>query len=109
LRERGFSAPEIFAADHENGLLILEDFGNDPFVTGSPPAPIEARYADAIDLLVALHSFDLPDTLPVAPRIGHQLPIYDIDALLIEVELLYDCICRSGARTCVTRHRARPS
>jgi tRNA threonylcarbamoyl adenosine modification protein YjeE len=90
LRDRGFSAPEIFAADHENGLLILEDLGNDQFVTGSPPAPIEARYAAAIDLLIALHSFDLPDTLPVAPRVEHQIPIYDIDAFLIEVELLYD-------------------
>jgi N-acetylmuramate 1-kinase len=90
LRERGFSAPEIFAADHENGLLILEDLGNDVFVTGDPPAPIETRYAAAIDLLVALHSFDLPDKLPVAPRIEHHLPVYDIDAFLAEAELLFD-------------------
>jgi len=90
LRERGFSAPEIFAADHENGLLILEDLGHDLFVAGDPPAPIETRYAAAIDLLVALHSFDLPDKLPVAPRIEHQIPTYDIDAFLAEVELLFD-------------------
>jgi tRNA threonylcarbamoyl adenosine modification protein YjeE len=90
LRERGFSAPEIYAADHENGLLILEDLGTDRFVAGEPPAPIEQRYAAAIDLLVALHSFDLPDALPVAPRIEHKLPLYDIDAYLAEVELLFD-------------------
>jgi tRNA threonylcarbamoyl adenosine modification protein YjeE len=90
LRERGFSAPEIYAADHENGLLILEDLGQDRFVTGEPPAPVEQRYAAAIDLLVALHSFDLPESLPVAPRIEHKLPIYDIDAYLAEVELLFD-------------------
>jgi tRNA threonylcarbamoyl adenosine modification protein YjeE len=90
LRERGFSAPEIYAADHDHGLLLLEDMGADRFVTGEPPAPIEVRYAAAIDLLVALHSFDLPDTLPVAPRIEHKLPTYDIDALLTEVELLFD-------------------
>lgn len=90
LRERGFSAPEIFAADHDNGLLILEDFGYEPFVAGEPPAPIEARYAAAIDLLIALHSFDLPETLPVAPRIEHHIPPYDIDAYLAEVELLFD-------------------
>ena len=90
LRERGFSAPEIYAADHENGLLILEDLGHDLFVAGDPPAPIEIRYAAAIDLLVALHSFDLPDKLPVAPRIEHQIPTYDIDAFLAEVELLFD-------------------
>jgi tRNA threonylcarbamoyl adenosine modification protein YjeE len=90
LRERGFSAPEIYAADHENGLLILEDLGQDRFASGEPPTPIDQRYAAAIDLLVALHSFDLPDTLPVAPRIEHKLPIFDIDAYLAEVELLFD-------------------
>lgn len=90
LRERGFSAPEIYAADHENGLLILEDLGQDRFVAGEPPEPIDQRYAAAIDLLVALHSFDLPETLPVAPRIEHRMPTYDIDAYLAEVELLFD-------------------
>jgi tRNA threonylcarbamoyl adenosine modification protein YjeE len=90
LRERGFSAPEIYAADHDSGLLVLEDLGVERLVAGDPPGPIEGRYATAIDLLVALHSFDLPDTLPVAPRIEHRLPTYDIDALLIEVELLFD-------------------
>jgi tRNA threonylcarbamoyl adenosine modification protein YjeE len=90
LRERGFSAPEIFAADHDHGLLLLEDFGAERFVAGDPPMPIEVRYAAAVDLLVALHSLDLPDTLPVAPRVEHRIPSYDIDALLIEVELLFD-------------------
>jgi tRNA threonylcarbamoyl adenosine modification protein YjeE len=90
LRERGFSAPEIYAADHGHGLLLLEDFGDERFVAGDPPAPIEVRYAAAIDLLVALHSFDLPETLPVAPRVEHRLPTYDIDALLVEAELLFD-------------------
>jgi len=90
LRERGFSAPEIFAADHEAGLLILEDLGNDRFVAGNPPVAIDARYAAAIDLLVALHSMNLPPILPVAPRIAHEIPPYDIDAYLAEVELLFD-------------------
>jgi N-acetylmuramate 1-kinase len=90
LRERGFSAPEIYAGDHSNGLLIIEDLGEERIVAGDPPMPIEARYAAAIDLLVALHSFDLPDTLPVAPRIAHNIPDYDIDAYLAEAELLFD-------------------
>jgi aminoglycoside/choline kinase family phosphotransferase len=90
LRERGFSAPEIYAADYDNGLLVIEDLGDDRFVAGDPPLPIEARYAAAIDLLVALHSMDLPETLPVAPRVEHQIPPYDIDAYLAEVELLFD-------------------
>jgi tRNA threonylcarbamoyl adenosine modification protein YjeE len=90
LRARGFSAPEIHAADLDAGLLILEDLGNEPVVAGDPPLPVEERYTAALDLLVALHQETLPDVLPVAPRVEHRLPRYDIDALLIEAELLLD-------------------
>jgi len=90
LRERGFSAPEIFAADLESGFLLIEDLGSEGVVVGDPPAPIEERYAAAIDLLVALHNSDLPATLPVAPRIEHELPPYDLEAFSIEVELMLD-------------------
>lgn len=90
LRDRGFSAPEIYAADLEGGLLILEDFNNERLVTDQTAAPIEERYAAAIDVLIALHSMDLPEKLPVAPRIEHKLPHYDLDAFMIEIELLFD-------------------
>ncbi len=90
LRERGFSAPELFATDLAEGLILLEDLGTDLFVSGDPPGPIEDRYAAAIDLLVALHRADLPPVLPVAPQVEHRLPDYDLDALTIEVELLLD-------------------
>jgi hypothetical protein len=87
---RGFSAPQIHAADLDAGLLILEDLGDQPVVAGDPPLPIEERYTAALDVLVALHHETLPDVLPVAPRIEHRLARYDIDALLIEAELLLD-------------------
>ena len=90
LRERGFSAPAIFAADREAGLLVLEDFGREPVVAGDPPAPIEARYEVAVDVLVALHGIRLPETLPVEPGVDYTLPRYDLEALLIEAELLLD-------------------
>ena len=90
LRERGFSAPEIFAADLAAGFLVLEDLGSEGIAAGDPPAPIEERYAAAVDVLVALHNSDLPATLPVAPRIEHELPPYDLAAFSIEVELLLD-------------------
>jgi tRNA threonylcarbamoyl adenosine modification protein YjeE len=90
LRELGFSAPEIFAADLDTGLLLIEDLGTEGVVGGNPPAPIEERYAAAIDVLVALHNSDLPAVLSVAPRIQHELPPYDLEALLIEVELMLD-------------------
>ena len=90
LRERGFSAPAIYAADIDAGLLIVEDLGIEPMATADPPAAIEDRYGAAVDLLVALHQMTLPEALPVAPRIEHRLPRYDSDALLIEAELLLD-------------------
>ncbi len=90
LHERGFSAPKIFAADGGDGLIVLEDLGNELIVDGEPPAPIEARYAVATDVLAALHKAKLPDTLPVSPGVTYQVPRYDMDALLIEVELLLD-------------------
>ena len=90
LRARGLSAPAIFAADREAGLLLIEDLGNELVVAGDPPAPIEQRYEVAVDLLAALHLQLLPDVLPVEPGVDYRLPHYDLEALLIEVELLLD-------------------
>jgi tRNA threonylcarbamoyl adenosine modification protein YjeE len=90
LRERGFSAPAIHAADIEGGLLVLEDLGSEPVIAGAPAVAIEERYTAAVDLLVALHQMTLPDVLPVAPRIEYQLPRYDLEAFTIEAELLLD-------------------
>jgi N-acetylmuramate 1-kinase len=90
LRQRGFSAPQIYEAELSDGLLIIEDLGSEPVVSGDPPAPIEDRYAAAVDALIALHSLELPGSIPVAPHVSHSLPPYDIDAYLIELELLLD-------------------
>ena len=90
LRQRGFSAPQIYEAELSDGLLIIEDLGSEPVVSGDPPAPIEERYAAAVDTLIALHSQELPGSIPVAPHVIHTLPNYDLDAYLIEVALLLD-------------------
>src|SRR3984885_14689931 len=90
LRAHGFSGPEILHADLDHGLIVMEDLGDDRIVHGDPPAPIEERYAAAVDLLAALHGRDLPETLPVAPHLDYRLPPYELQALLIEAELLLD-------------------
>ena len=90
LRQHGFSSPEIYHADLDQGLLILEDLGDEGIVSGEPPAPIRERYETAVDTLLALHGKRLPDVLPVAPHIEHRIPSYDMSALLIEAELLLD-------------------
>jgi aminoglycoside/choline kinase family phosphotransferase len=52
--------------------------------------PIPERYAEATRLLVKLHGTELPQVLPVAEGHDHAIPPYDLEALLIEVELLAD-------------------
>jgi hypothetical protein len=90
LRARGFSAPEIYAADIEEGFVLLEDLGDRTLVAGDPPAPIADCYRTAVDLLIALHSLALPPELPVTSNVVHRLPVYDLDAFMIEIELLLD-------------------
>jgi tRNA threonylcarbamoyl adenosine modification protein YjeE len=88
LRERGFSAPEIYAADRVEGLAVLEDLGSEPVVDADGPMP--DRFAEATALLAKLHELDLPATLPLAEEGTYAIPPYDLDALLVEVELLFE-------------------
>ncbi len=90
LRDRGLSAPQIHHADLDQGLLILEDLGDIPVVSSEPPVPIKERYECAVDALLWLHDQQLPDALQVAPHVEHRIPYYDMNAFLIEVELLLD-------------------
>lgn len=90
LRKQGLSAPEVLHADLQQGLLLLEDLGDERLVAGDPPAPIVERYEAAVDVLLALHGRKLPDVLPVAPHLEYRIPRYDLDAFLIEAELLLD-------------------
>ncbi|HXZ21728.1 MAG TPA: tRNA (adenosine(37)-N6)-threonylcarbamoyltransferase complex ATPase subunit type 1 TsaE [Pseudolabrys sp.] len=90
LRGVGLSAPAIFASDREAGLLVIEDLGDELIVDGDPPKPIEARYEVATDLLAELHRNYLGDVLAVEPGVEYRLPRYDMDAFLVEVELLLD-------------------
>lgn len=99
LRGYGFSAPEIYHRDLNNGFLILEDLGEEVVVQGNPPQPIEERYGVAVDLLAALHKNNLPHMLPVTAGLTYEIPPYDMGALLIEVELLPDWfIPRAGGQ-----------
>src|SRR5271155_1225510 len=90
LRELRLSAPEIRHADLDRGLIVMEDLGDARIVGGDPPAPIEQRYAAAVDLLAWLHVQELPKSLPVASDRKYLLPLYDFEAFLIEAELLLD-------------------
>jgi len=90
LRAAGLSAPAIYFADNDKGLLIIEDLGEEKVVEGEPPMPIAERYEAAVDLLIALHGKPRPATLPISPRVEYRLPRYDLEAFQIETELLLD-------------------
>ena len=90
LRRTDLSAPEILHADLDRGLVLMEDLGVEPIVSGDPPAPVEIRYAAAVDLLASLHGRNLPNRLPITSALDYRLPRYDIGAFLIEAELLLD-------------------
>ncbi|HTQ33541.1 MAG TPA: phosphotransferase [Stellaceae bacterium] len=82
LRSHGFSAPEIFAEDTEQGLLLIEDFGDDTYTRLLARGADEAElYALAIDTLVALQR-----AMAEAPAV----PPYNEDVLLREAALLVE-------------------
>lgn len=83
LQRLGLSAPAILARDEANGLLLLEDLGDDTYTRLLAQGGDEAAlYALAVDVLIHLQRrFDpLPATLPE----------YDEARLLGEASLLVD-------------------
>ena len=88
LRREGYSAPEIYGADLDAGLLVIEDLGDGLVVDDNGPIP--EHYSAAVDILADLHGRNLPEILPVAPGIEHALARYDLEAMMIEAELLLD-------------------
>jgi N-acetylmuramate 1-kinase len=90
LRSRGLSAPKIHHADLDAGFLITEDFGTDVVIEGDPLQPMPERYETATDMLAALHREPLPETLPLAPQISYAIPVFDADAMLVEIGLMLE-------------------
>jgi aminoglycoside/choline kinase family phosphotransferase len=84
LFDLGFSAPEVFADDRDEGFLLIEDFGDDTYTRLLANGADEAAlYELAVDTLVALQR-------AVAPHGAPDLSPYDIERLLGEAALLVD-------------------
>ncbi|MEG6508320.1 tRNA (adenosine(37)-N6)-threonylcarbamoyltransferase complex ATPase subunit type 1 TsaE [Methyloligella sp. 2.7D] len=91
LRARGLAAPEIYAADLEDGFLLLEDLG--PRVFGAEFARGESQAVltrEAVDVLLHLAKLPPQDALPVPNATAYALPSFDVEAMLTEVSLLVD-------------------
>lgn len=84
LVDLGYSAPRILSADIENGLLLLEDLGDDTFTRLLARGEDEEDlYWLAMDLLIDLHGHG-------DAAIPSDLPPYDDERLLTEALLLPD-------------------
>ena len=88
LKSLGFSAPDILAKDRDNGLLLLEDLGDETYTRvlysdggGGAEAGL---YELAVDVLIELHRIDSKRVVPPG------LKDYDDDMLLEEACLLID-------------------
>lgn len=65
LFKHGFGVPEILAEDHDAGLLLLEDLGDDTYTRLLARGHNEHElYALAIDALIALHRLPAADAVP---------------------------------------------
>ena len=80
LRQIGFSAPEILARDMQNGLLLLEDFGDATFaLLLEKSVEVERLYTLATDVLIELHQH--PQAVPANLREYHP------EKMLEDIEL----------------------
>ena len=95
LRSLGYSAPALFAYSIDEGLALIEDFGSTTIAQNG--VPDGARYAPAIALLADLHGRDLPPILTAGEE-AYEPPVYDIEAMLVEVELALDWYAPAIAR-----------
>ena len=84
LGAHGFAAPQVQAQDLANGLLLIDDLGEDRMreAVDADPARAPALYRAAVDTLIALHREEPP---PMAD--------YDEAALLERAMLLPDWYC----------------
>lgn len=87
LRHHGFLAPEILAQDHENGFLLLQDFGDISYTKALQNLANQELqekelnlYKKSCDVLVNLHKISITD----------DLPLYDHKLLMREVMLFIE-------------------
>jgi hypothetical protein len=86
LSTRGLSAPKVLAADYAQGLLVIEDLGDDLFTEVVSPENGKQLYGAAVEILAKLHTEQAPKFLP------GDLPlfVYDEIALIAETDLMLE-------------------
>jgi aminoglycoside/choline kinase family phosphotransferase len=133
LRDHGLAAPDIYAADHKQGFVILEDLGDALFADVLAEGGDEKNlYEAAVEVLAKIHAQDASSFLPPpaatrasplaatspssASREGEAdlrfpLHVYDQAALVAETDLLVEWFLpltfgRKATEQEVSEHRA---
>ena len=69
LKQGGVNVPEIFAEDHDQGFLMLSDFGHQLYLDAlAEQEQIEPLYQDAMTMLARLQQIDASALLPPYSR-----------------------------------------
>jgi tRNA threonylcarbamoyl adenosine modification protein YjeE len=89
LDKLGLSAPAIYEADIDQGILLIEDLGCDG-VIDAEGKPIRERYEEAVRCLADFHKLPVPDRLPIGNGEDHVLPSFERSTLKFECEVLLD-------------------
>jgi tRNA threonylcarbamoyl adenosine modification protein YjeE len=91
LRERGLSAPAIYAFDLDEGFVVVEDLGDRLFGAELARGMKHAElWRTAVDVLLALAATPAPESIPIGGHAPYRLPAFDAEAMLIEASLLID-------------------
>ena len=87
LRGHGLAAPDIYAADHPSGFVILEDLGDALFADVLADGGNEKQlYMAAVEVLARIHAHDAPADLSA----DKPLFAYDQAAQVAETDLLVE-------------------
>ncbi|CDZ66815.1 7.5 kDa chlorosome protein [Neorhizobium galegae bv. orientalis] len=89
LRELGLAAPEVLHVDYDQGILLIENLGEEGAVD-EDGNPIAERYRESIVCLAFLHSHEMRQDLPVGDGHIHHIPDFDPTAMKMEARLLID-------------------
>ncbi|MGB0908024.1 MAG: aminoglycoside phosphotransferase family protein [Maricaulaceae bacterium] len=99
LTRRGFSAPNILAADLDEGFILLEDFGQDVYarVVSDDPSQEALLYKAAVDTMAAIYRSTFPHIMSHQRTTWHARE-YDSAALLAETDLCLDWYVKDADR-----------
>jgi tRNA threonylcarbamoyl adenosine modification protein YjeE len=91
LEAAGLSVPRILAEDLNEGLLLIEDFGDEVLGAEVKKGRDQtALWQRGVDTLIAVQRTQPPSRIPLSDGTVFELPVADQGVLEIETELLLD-------------------